>query len=191
MHKFNPQQMDRLLSEDRKKLLPPDQVLGALGLTAGAVMLDIGAGPGFFTLPAAELVGPSGKVYGLDIAPAMLERLRERAAEAGLGNVETLVSEEDRLPLPDGVADAALLANVLHEVHGPVAFLREIARTLRPGGALAVVEWRKEQMEKGPPLHERLSEAEVEEMLREAGYGPAERFAVGPGHYGLKARPAQ
>lgn len=188
MAKFDPTHMDRLVSPERYRWQNPEEVLDALGLAPGMVLADVGAGPGFYTLPAAARVGPGGKVYALDIEPKMLERLSARAAAEGVTNVEAVVSQEDRLPLPDGAVDAVLAANVLHEVPARAKLLREIARVLRPGGALAVVEWRKEEMEKGPPFAERLTYRQVARALRGAGFHAIERFEVGPYHYGMRAR---
>jgi len=163
--KFDPQHMERLLSPERYQWHDPDMILDALALAAGMIFADVGAGPGFFTLPAAKRVGPAGKVYALDVEPRMLERLRERASAEGIVNIEGLLSEEERLPLPDVTVDAVLVANVLHEVSEQVSFLRETARVMRPGSMLAVVEWRKRKMEKGPPVAERLSYQEVARAL--------------------------
>jgi ubiquinone/menaquinone biosynthesis C-methylase UbiE len=187
MHKFDPRHLDRLLSSERRQWQNPDVIFGALGLDQGMIVADIGAGPGFFTLPAAMKVGPTGKVYALDIVPEMLERLRERATAEALTNVETLVSRESEFPLPDASVDVALVANVLHETSEPVSFLRESARVLRPGAVLGVVEWRTDSLAKGPPFAERLAPETVEELMRAAGYRAIERFEVGPYHYGIRA----
>jgi len=186
-HKFDSRHLDRLLSPERRQWQNPDGVFEALGLDQGMTVADIGAGPGFFTLPAAAKVGPTGKVYALDVAPEMLDRLRERAMAEAITNVETLVSRENEFPLPDASVDVALVANVLHETVEPVSFLREIARVLRPGAVLGVVEWRTDSLEKGPPVTERLAPETVEELMRAADYRAIERFEVGPFHYGIRA----
>lgn len=188
MRKFDPRHMDRLLSPERRRSQDPELVLDNLGVVEGMTVADIGTGPGFFTLPAARRVGPAGKVYAVDIEPAMLEQVRERATAEGITNVEAVLSREDRLPLPTRVVDVALLADVLHELLEPGKLLEEIARVLKPGGALAVVEWKKEQQEWGPPLEERLAPEQAEALLREADFDSFEPFEVGPNHYGILAR---
>ena len=192
MRKFDPNHAKMLLNPERRRWQDPESILNAVGATSGMTLADVGAGPGFFTLPAARRVGPTGKVYALDVEPGMIERVKERADSEGITNVEALVSQEDRLPLPDGAVDAALLVNVLHEALNPPRLLQEIVRVLRPAGVLAVVEWKKEPQEWGPPYQDRLAPESVEEALRRAGFHTVEPFEVGPNHYGLRAqsRPA-
>jgi ubiquinone/menaquinone biosynthesis C-methylase UbiE len=189
-HKFDPTRMAVLMSEERHRRQPPEDLLRAVGVGPGSRLADIGCGPGFYALPAARMVGAAGRVFALDVQPAMVARVREAATAQGLENVEAAVSAEDRLPLPDGVADIALLANVLHECADRPALLREVRRVLVPGGRVAVVEWRKEPTGMGPPLEERLSEDDVREALAAAGFGqPAalDAATTGPTHFGLVA----
>ncbi len=189
-HKFNPDRMAVLVSAERHQRQPPERLLAALGVPAGARLADIGCGPGFYSLPAARLVGPQGRVYALDVQEPMLARVRERAAAEAITNVEALQSQENRLPLGDGAADVALVANVLHECVDRLAFLREVRRALAGGGKLAVIEWRKEAMPMGPPTAERMTEDEVRTAMVQAGFlAPAvlAADATGPTHFGLVA----
>ena len=140
-HHFDPARVDRLLSEERQRMLPAESMLRAAGVAAGQVVVDLGAGPGFFTLPAARLVGTGGHVYAVDVAPRMLDVCRRRAEEAGLTGIETVHSAEARVPLPGEAADRVLIAFVLHEADDPAALLREAARLLRPGGEIVIAEW--------------------------------------------------
>jgi ubiquinone/menaquinone biosynthesis C-methylase UbiE len=187
-HRFDPSHADRLLSPERRQMQDPDTILGAIGLSEGMTFSDVGCGPGFFTLPAAEVVGGEGRVYALDVQREMVERVKERASAAGLGNVQAMLSKETELPLPDATADVALLANVLHESAERVAFLAEIGRTLRPNGVLGVVDWQKVEMPIGPPLADRVSPDQAESDLRAAGFEVEAAFDAGPRHYGIRAR---
>ncbi len=187
-HKFDPDHAHHLDSTARRQMLPPEATLRRLGAQAGMRVVDLGAGTGFFTLPLAGLVGPEGRVWAVDISLAMLERVRERVHDGGLVNVETVHGGEAEVPLPAGVADLVLLSSVLHEAEGPVSLLREAGRLLRPGGRVALIEWKAEPTGHGPPLAERLSPAQVAGYLQGAGLavlGPA--MDLGPGHYGLLA----
>jgi SAM-dependent methyltransferase len=134
--------------------------------------VDLGAGPGFFTLPAARLVGAGGHVYAVDVEPAMLDRCRRRAAKAGLTGIETVHSAETQIPLPDATADRVLIAFVLHEADDVAALLREAARLLRPGGAIAVAEWRTADGTPGPPLDLRIGEDDLAGFAAQVGLRP-------------------
>jgi ubiquinone/menaquinone biosynthesis C-methylase UbiE len=123
----------------RRLLHDPRRILA--GLTApGETAIDLGCGPGFFTLPLAEMVGPGGRVVAVDLQPAMLERLRLRAGKAGLAERITLhhCSVDGLGELPP--ADAALAFYMVHEVPDVARFLGEVAGALKPGGRLLLVE---------------------------------------------------
>lgn len=186
-HKFDPADRAHLDSDERRSYLDPDAILGAFGIGPGHIVADIGAGTGFFSIPAAKRVGPTGRVYALDLEPAMLEDLRTKAAGASVDNLKILRSQEDRLPLPQSSVDVAFLACVLHEFDGP-GTLRECARILKPAGRLAVVDWKKIDQEIGPPREHRLDEGEARAFLMRSGFAPMRTFEAGRYHYGIEAR---
>jgi ubiquinone/menaquinone biosynthesis C-methylase UbiE len=120
-----------------------EELATLLDLRPGMRVLDAGAGPGRLTLPLAERVGPTGTVTALDMQPAMLELVRERATARGLTNVQLLLAELGRgtlAALEPGRYDRAVLVHVLGETSDPAAALREVAAALVPGGHLAIVE---------------------------------------------------
>lgn len=163
--KFDIRLRQELLSEEREASLQPDSLLRRLGLSKGDSIADIGCGPGFFTIPAAEIVGESGVVLAADIQGEMLSAVRSRAAEHGLTNVHVVKTSDKGIPIPDGSCDVVLLAFVLDEVEQRSSFLHRAARLLKPRGRLAVLEWEKEQQAFGPPLVDRIS---PEELLADA-----------------------
>lgn len=106
-------------------------------------VLEPGCGMGWFSLPLARLVGPSGKVVCADVQPEMIEGLRRRALRAGLlDRIETVVCSPSDLGAGawDGRVDLAVALLMLHEVPDAEGFLRQVHAALRPGGALLVVE---------------------------------------------------
>ena len=169
-HRIDPRHIAHLDSPLRRLILPPKPLLTRLGLREGDSLLDIGAGSGAFSFPAAELVGPGGKVYALDIEPIAIALLEERRAALGAANVAVLQSSEDSLGLPDGSASMALLFMVFHEVEDKKGLLLMIKRVLRPGGRIVIAEFRKKAFVPGPPPSERLGENEAQELLAEAGF---------------------
>jgi len=184
-HKFDPARRARLDDPERLRLLPARDLLLQTGVRAGMSVADVGCGSGFFTLPASEIVGPTGHVYALDISPEMLLVVQEKARRAGLHNIETLQTGESTIPLPDAVAQVGIVAFVLHEAVRPDVFVREVVRLLVPGGRLLLLEWKKEEMPAGPPVRDRLSPEEAEGWLVRAGVGIERRFEPNAYHYGL------
>jgi ubiquinone/menaquinone biosynthesis C-methylase UbiE len=123
----------------RRLLHDPRRILAGLA-APGETVIDLGCGPGFFTLPLAEMVGPGGRVVAVDLQPAMLERLRLRAENAGLAGRITLhrCAADGIGELPP--ADAAVAFYMVHEVPDVARFLGEVSGVLRPGGRFLLVE---------------------------------------------------
>lgn len=185
--KFDPAKSDMLLSEERRTWNNPDKILQYLNLGRCTIMVDVGCGPGWFTLEAARLMQDGGVVYGVDLSQEMLGQLKQRADAAQLYNVQTvLAEEEDEFPLPTESADVILIANVYHEVDSASNFIGEIKRILKPGSTCLVVDWRSEAMEMGPPISERVDQQDVVEEFYANGFILAGTCDVGPYHYGLK-----
>jgi ubiquinone/menaquinone biosynthesis C-methylase UbiE len=115
-------------------------LLERAGVRPGMCVLDAGCGPGRVTLPAADLVGPSGSVIALDIQSGMLERLRQRLEAQGVNNVQLLLAGLGEGKLGQSRFDIAFLVTVLGEVPDKLSALQEIFRALRPGGVLSVTE---------------------------------------------------
>ncbi len=117
----------------------PRRVLAGLA-APGETAVDFGCGPGYFTLPLAEMVGPEGRVVAVDLQAAMLKRVHERACAAGLAERITLrpCTTDTVGELPP--ADAALAFWMVHEVPDVARFLGEVAAALKPGGRFLLVE---------------------------------------------------
>jgi arsenite methyltransferase len=107
-------------------------------LRPGERVVDLGSGAGIDSLIAAKKVGPEGRVIGVDMTPAMLEKARQAAEEAGLSNVEFREGYAEELPVADGWADAVISNGVLNLVPDKAAALQEMARVLGPDGRLQI-----------------------------------------------------
>jgi SAM-dependent methyltransferase len=104
----------------------------------GERVVDVGSGAGIDSLIAAKMVGPTGQVVGVDMTPAMLDKARRAAAEAGLDNVQFREGYAEALPVPDGWADVVISNGVLNLMPDKATALSEIARLLKPSGRLQI-----------------------------------------------------
>lgn len=122
----------------------PAKALGLLGITPGMTVADIGAGSGYFSLPMARMVGPTGRVYAVDIQQEMLNIIAAKLKAAPAGNVTLVLGADDDPKLPEGAIDLALMVDVYHELHAPQAVLRRLRAALKPTGRLVLLEYRAE-----------------------------------------------
>jgi len=115
-------------------------VLRKAGLRAGQTILDFGCGPGIFTIPAAEIAGKNGSVIALDVRSQPLERVREKAVNAGLKNIRTILLESPDLHtgLPDESVDAVLVFDMLHSITDIQSLFLELHRVLKKNGFLSI-----------------------------------------------------
>ena len=109
-------------------------------LAAGERVVDVGSGGGIDSLIAAQMVGPTGKVLGIDMTPEMLENARAAAAESGIDNIEFREAYIEELPVPDGWADVVISNGVLNLTPDKQKALGEIFRVLRSGGRLQIAD---------------------------------------------------
>jgi Methylase involved in ubiquinone/menaquinone biosynthesis len=187
MHKFDPEKLKKLDDPERLSLFDPEAVLKSFGLKPGMTVLDVGTGAGFYLPYLSKMVSDSGKVYAIDISPEAVEYAKSKVNQLGLQNVEVLLSQENQIPLPDNTVDFTYMAFVFHELEDPVKFLKELKRVSKPIGYLALIDWKKEERDKGPPPDEVYSEWEVGIILEEAGLRVGRVVEVGPYAYGFYA----
>lgn len=162
---FPPADLGLLEAPDRDVWQRPDRIMDALQIGEGSLVADLGAGGGWFTIRLARRVGPNGKVFAQDIQPEMIGAIQRRVAREGLsGRVQTVLGTPNDPGLPQPV-DAVLIVDAYHEMQEPVVLLRNLARTLRPGGRIAIIEHTKEGGGPGPPMEERV---DPERVIRDA-----------------------
>lgn len=123
------------------RLLPPDEIMDAVGITPGMVLAEIGAGRGRFVVQLAVRVGETGKVYAEDIDAAALRHVENRCEKWGLFNVETILGDVTDPELPVGDLDLIFVVSSYHHINDPVALLHKARSTLKTDGRLAIAEW--------------------------------------------------
>jgi ubiquinone/menaquinone biosynthesis C-methylase UbiE len=155
---------------EREREEAPDRALDAIGVSTGQTVADIGAGSGYFSVRLARRVGPSGRVFAVDIQPEMIALIDARIAREHLTNVRTVLGGEDDPHLPDRAVDLVLMVDVYHELQRPQAMLQRIRQALSPGGRLVLLEYRKEDPTVPIRPEHKMSVADAKAELEAEGY---------------------
>ena len=164
----------------------PHQVIEALALKPDATVADIGSGTGYFSVRLAHFV-PQGRVYGVDIEPDMVKYLADRARREGLNNLTAVAGAPDDARLP-GKVDLVLMVDTYHHIAQPEAYFRKLARSLNPGGRIAIIDYNA-QSALGPPPGERITVARVVAEMSKAGYRLVGEHHFLPNQYFLSFQP--
>jgi ubiquinone/menaquinone biosynthesis C-methylase UbiE len=165
----------------------PDEILGSIGISEGETFVDIGCGDGFFALPAARMVGPTGVVYGIDIDEGRLNRLSVQAREQGLSNIRLIQGEAEETVPCQGCAGIVFFGTCLHDFADPATVLQNARLMLKPEGVLVDLDWKKEEMPIGPPFRIRFSEEDAAALITGAGFQVKSVVPSGPYCYLLTA----
>jgi len=181
--------IDMLEAEHRIESMQIGLAIRELELPRDAWIGDLGCGPGTFSLPLAKAC-PDGVVLASDVEPAQLDRLRERLAQAELDNVIPVLASYDDPHFPPRLLDLVLIVDTFHHIDDRVQYLRRLRRTLKPGGRLAVLEYKPGELPVGPPADHKLAAGELERELEEAGWTEVERFGSHPYHNFVIFRPS-
>ena len=179
--KFDPKKLAKLNDRRRLEYLDPDVIWEKAGLGEPEILVDIGAGTGFFALLFGRKLD-KGKVYACDMSGKMIEWMEQNMPEESRGVVIPVRSGESSVPLPDGIADAVYMINLHHELEDPVALLQESFRLLKKGGKVLVIDWKRAATPEGPPLEIRVAPAAVEQQLLECGFSNIMNYDVLPYH---------
>lgn len=165
-----------LVRPEREQEEAPEAMLDALGLLPGQTVADVGAGVGYHALRLSRRVGPSGRVYATDIQLEMLTRLEQNVRQAGLTNVIAVHTTEDQTGLPAQAIDLVLMVDVFHELARPEAFLAALKPALKPGGRVALVEFRANDPAVPIKPEHAMTVEQVDKELGAAGYHRVGRF---------------
>ena len=115
-----------------------DKTLNAAGLEPGQEVLEVGCGPGFFTIPAARIVGATGRVLALDVNPLAVEHVRKKIEAAGASNVKVMLSNIAQADAPDQSFDLAFLFGLAYPIGDKDKIWSSLQRLLKPEGTIAV-----------------------------------------------------
>lgn len=167
-HHFDPEASAKAFDDPaRDAWQMPDRVIATLALKPGQIVADIGSGTGYFTIRLAKS-GAAPKVYGSDIEPGMVKYLRERAAKEGLTNVVSVQAAADNPNLPERV-DLVLIVDTYHHIGDREVYFRKLAKSLKPGGRVAIIDFKPDSPE-GPPKEFRFPPEKFKTEMSKAGY---------------------
>jgi len=164
----------------------PERVIGALALTPAMVVADIGAGTGYFAVRLARAV-PRGQVIATDVEPDMVRYMTERARRDGLANLRAVQTPPDSPQLAKASVDRVLVVDVWHHLGDRAAYARKLAEALRPGGMIAVVDYKLDAT-RGPSRKHRLAPEAIAGDLRGAGLAAEVAAVELPQQYVVIAR---
>ena len=166
----------------------PESVSTHFHLKEGDVVADLGAGSGQYMRFLSKAVGESGKVYMGEIQKPLVEALGSQAREQHLSNVNTLwcdIESPGGIKLNDGALDAALLSNTLFQIENKQVAAAEIARILRSGGQLFIIDWTESFSGMGPHPGSVCIESEARALFEQVGFKFLRDFPAGDHHYGI------
>lgn len=182
------QQMRESLASSDNTFAKPTQIVNQLGIREGHRVADFGVGSGAYIVPLARLVGSSGRVYAVDVQRDLLTRVQNTAVQNGVDNVEIVwgnVEDVGGTSIADETLDVALLSNTLFQLDDRIGAVQEVWRTLKPGGALAVVDWSESYGGMGPPPESVVTRAEAVVLCTDNGFAHRKDFPAGEHHFGL------
>ena len=179
--KFDPKKFTKLKKPERLDRENPELTWEKMSLKNDSTFIDIGCGVGFAAIPFAKKM-TGGLVYACDLSEEMLAVLKSDLDETSIKNVKTIKMEEVSVPLPDAIADGALMQNLHHELDNAIDNLKECSRLLKPGGIVAVIDWKVMETPGGPPLEIRVDAKKIEKDMVDAGFDSIRSLDVFPYH---------
>ena len=179
--KFDPGKLAKLNDPKRLQILNPEVIWAKADLKNPKVLVDIGAGSGFFALPFSKKL-KAGKVYACDISEIMIAWMENNLPLESRGVIIPLKMTESSVPLPDGIADLVYMINLHHELEEPVMVINESLRLLQDGGELMIIDWKKEETPEGPPLSIRVTAETIERQMLACGFTNIRKHDILPYH---------
>ena len=155
---------------ERDAYQKPAEVVAALQLKPGEVVADIGSGSGYFALRLAQAVGPTGRVYAVDVSPDMIVHLNRRVRDAAIPNVQTILAAPDDPLLPDRSVDLFFICNTWHHIEDQPKYLTLMKRMLRPGGQVVMLDFQKRELPVGPPLAMKIAREDLVKQMEGSGF---------------------
>lgn len=164
----------------------PIKNLKQFGLRDDMLVIDLGAGTGFYSLAAAEIVS-RGKVYAIEIIKDYVKTIKNKAIHAHLKNIECFVGDIEKIggtKIKDGIADAAIVSNIFFQIENKENLILEIKRILKKEGRVLFIDWAESSI-LGPKKDKIISKEKVLEMFQKKGFVCEREIHAGEHHYGM------
>lgn len=166
-HLFDPKNIRRLESKERKATQDPEKIIKMLSLKPNDIVADLGAGSGYFSIPLSNKVK---LVYAIDVQQEMLDYLKQKIDANKISNIKLILSNDvNQVPLQNESVDFLLTVNTLHEFQNKDVMINEIKRVLKPNGKTGILDFKKVDSISGPPLSVRISQQDAIKMFENNG----------------------
>ena len=185
--------IELLERSNREDVQKSPAIMKALAFKSGERVADIGAGSGYFTIPVARAIGPTGVVWALDIAPEMLDYLEFRIKAQKIENVRVRKVANDDPQIDPGSVDTILMIDMIHYVKDRVAYARKLRPALAPGGRVVIIDYIPKPMSErpwGPSPEQQISRERMNEDMAAAGFSVVATYDFLPEQYFVVYSPA-
>lgn len=169
------------------KFLNPNEIIAQVGLMQGQTVADLGCGSGFYVLPAAQMVGPGGTVYAVDVMESKLAATISIANQFNQKNVRIVQADLAKLffDIPEHSCDLVIGGNIFHEISSQENLIKNIYRLMKSPGRLLVVEWARVAAPFGPSMDKRIDQQKLEILLMQSGLRKLKDLETDSYHYAM------
>lgn len=166
----------------------PENNIKQFKLGEGMIVADLGAGSGFYTIPAGRAVGSSGKVYAIEVQKDFLSKIKNDATKAHVSNVEVIWGNIEKIggtKLRGESVDAVIVSNTLFQLEDKTTLAQEVERIVKPGGKVLVIDWSDSFGGMGPDPLSIMSSQSAQTLFEKNGFTLEEKINAGEHHYGM------
>ena len=184
LHKDSAAYIKALEDPKRDAYQKPHEVMEALALKPGEAVADIGSGSGYFTFRLAQHLGPTGRVYAVDVNKEMMVHLEKRMRELKVTNVTPILAPPNNPLLPEPV-DRFLIVDVWHHIEDQPGYLAVMKKKLKPGGQVVMIDFHKKDLPVGPPAEMKIAREDLLKQMQANGFELAQEHTFLPYQYFL------
>ena len=170
-------------------LIDKEEAFAIIAIQPHSSFLDLACGAGNYCTEIANRIGEKGTVYAIDLWQEGIDTLNQKISTGGIKNIKTILADiTTELPVEENSIDSCLMATILHDLskNGQQAAIGEVARLVKPGGMLNILEFKKIEKGPGPPLRIRMDEQEIEVLVTKYGFTKVAGGDVGDFNYLVK-----